>query len=317
MDKIIKLINNSKTVAILAHDSEDADAVGSSYALKLVLLELGKDAECYFSARPEMHLEFLGENYKLLDEDNLPEVDLCICLDSADFSRIGSRKVIFDAAKHTALIDHHATNTGFAEENYIDSLAPATGEILYTLFEKMDIKMNAEVAKNLYSAISADTGSFKYSNVRPHTMEIVAKLLTYNINHSEIARKLFDDEPIETIKFKGFVMQNIEQYFDNKLNLVAVRKAEFEKFGVKERDTGDIVNIPRAVLGCEIAVSIRETSEKIKISFRSNGKYDVSALAQKFGGGGHKMAAGAIQKNKTLDEVKNEIIKVCEEVFNG
>ncbi len=316
MNKITELIKKAKTIAILPHTSEDADAVGSSYALKLALLGMGKDVECYFSGEPEEHIEFLGKNYKLLG-DNTQAVDLAIAIDTADIERLGNRKAIFESAQNTALIDHHATNKGFADANFIDSKSPATGEIIYELLTRMDVKLTREIAVNLYAAISGDTGSFKYSNVRPRTLEITAELLKYDINHAEIARKMYDNEPLASVKFKGYLMQNIEGYCNGMLNIVAVDNKTFEKFGVLEKNSGDIVNIPRAVRGCEIAVSIRETAEKIKISFRSQGKFDVSLLAQKFGGGGHKMAAGASQTEKGLEEVKLEIIKVCEEVLNG
>ncbi len=317
MNNIIDLIKEAETIAILGHDSEDADSVGSCYAAKLAFLTIGKTVECYFSDIPEIRLGFLGNNYILFDEGNVPEVDLCLCIDCADVARIGKRKAIFDTAKHTACIDHHQTNVGFAEENYIDSKAAAAGEIIFELIRKMRINLTAEMAENLYAAISADTGSFKYSNVRPRTMEIICELLKLSIDHARIARHLYDTEPLSVIKFKGEIMNNIEQYFGGKLNIVTATCELLSKYSVLEKDSGDIVNIARAVEGCEIAVSIRETDEKIKISFRSNGIYNVSEIAEHFGGGGHMMAAGASQSFKSVEDVKKEIIKVCEEVLNG
>lgn len=317
MNSVIDLIKKADTIAILGHDSEDADSVGSCYATKLALIGMGKKAECYFSDVPEIRLEFLGKNFILYDENNIPKVDLCLCLDTADLTRIGKRKTIFEAAKMTACIDHHETNKGFANANYIDADAPAAGEIIYTLLCEMGAIITKEIARNLFAAISADTGSFKYSNVRPGTMEIVAELLKLDINHAEIARKLFDTEPLSVVKFKGEIMNNVEQYLGGKLNIVTASRELLSKYDVKEKDSGDIVNIARGVEGCEVAVSVREADDRIKISFRSNGKYSVSEIAARFGGGGHKMAAGASQKNKSISEVKEEVIKVCEEIING
>lgn len=317
MNKVIELIKKANSVVILSHDREDADAVGSSFAMRLALLGMGKDAECIFSEIPEERIHFLGDDYTVYDEKNIPSVDLCLCLDCGDIKRIGKRKAIFEAAETTACIDHHHTNVGFCDADYIDSKAPATGEILYNLFTQMDVEITKDIARQLYAAISSDTGSFKYSNVRPETFTIAAELIKKNINHAEIARKLFDTENLKTIKFKGHLMNNLEQYFDGKLNIVMAPDSLISQYGIEEKDTGDIVNIPRAVNGCEIAVSIREAKEKNKISFRSNGKYDVSKLAEKFGGGGHIMAAGAAFRSKTIDQVKEEVIKYCEEIFNG
>ena len=315
-NKIIKLINAADSIVILAHDNEDADAVGSCNAMKHALLTLGKSAVCIFSDTLEHRLGFMDEGYLVYDEKNT-EYDLCICLDCADITRIGKRKVIFDNAKNTICIDHHITNKGFADINIIDAKAPATGEILYELFCDMGIEFNREIAKNLYAAISSDSGSFKYSNVRPKTLIIASELLKYDINHAEIARKLYDTETAEMMRFKGYLMNNVRQYAKGKINVVSASKELLAEYSVSDKDTGDIVNIPRMVEGCEIAISIREYSDKIKISFRSNGRYNVAEISAKIGGGGHEMAAGASVVGMTMDEVEKLVIKNCEEVING
>lgn len=317
LNNIINLINNAENIVILAHESEDGDAIGSSYAMKLALESMNKNAECYFSREIEHRLEFMGKNYKLFDESSIMEYDLCLCLDCGDINRIGNRLALFNAAKHTASIDHHETNTMFAEENAVFANAAATGEILYKLFDMMDVEITKQIAENLYTAISSDTGSFKYSNVSPKTMCIAAELLKCGVEHADIARRLYDCEVVSVMRFKGALMNRIEQYAGGKLCIVSITADMLEEYGIEERDVGDAVNIARAAEGCSIAVSIRETEDKIKISFRSNGVQSVSQIAEQFGGGGHKMAAGAAQKGKRLDEVKADIIKVCEEVLNG
>lgn len=317
MNKIIGMINNADSIVILAHDNEDADAVGSCNAMRRMLLGLNKNAACVFSDRLEHRLEFMDEGYTLFDGQNIPKADLCICLDCADADRMGKRKAIFDAAASTVCIDHHATNVGFADVNFIDADAPATGEILYELFIKMGAAISRDVAKNLYAAISSDSGSFKYSNVRPRTLVIASELLSYDINHAEIARRLYDTETISAMHFKGYLMSHVEQYLGGRLNMVCAPQGLLDEYNVDEKDTGDIVNIPRMVEGCEIAVSVREYSDKIKVSFRSNGRYDVSEICMKLGGGGHKMAAGASVEGKTMEEVKRLVIKNCEEAVNG
>ena len=312
MNKVIELINNAETVAILGHESEDADSVGSCYAMCLALTAMGKKADCWFSDEIEPHIAFMGKNYTVYSGQELPEYDLCLCIDCGDKKRIGARVAVFDKANHTACIDHHETNTGFTEADYIEPYAAAAAEILYKLFMKMGIDMTAEIAKNLYIGISADTGSFKYSNVSPETMEIAAQLLKFDINHAEIARLLYDTLTPKVMKFEGYVMSNIESFCEGKLCIFRADKTLMEQFGVNERDIGDIVNIPRKCTGCEIAVSIRETADIIKVSLRSNGDISVAEIAAQFGGGGHAKAAGFSRKDMTLDEIKDRIIKACE-----
>ena len=316
MNDVIELILKSDKINIIAHEDEDADSVGSCFAMKLALQSLGKEANCCFSAPIEKRIAFLGDGYTVFDENADYTADLCICLDCGDIKRTGGRIKVLESARNTLSIDHHETNTGFAEVNFVDAKAAATGEILYTLFCEMGIGIDKEIAKNLYAAISADTGSFKYSNVTPKTMQIAGELILTGINHSEIARFLHDMDDIAVIKCKSELMQRIDSYFDGKLTVITADDELFEKYGITERDSGDIVNIARAVRGCEIAVSIRQTAEKIKVSFRSNGEKSVSQLAMLFGGGGHAKAAGAKITKKTADEVKEEIIRAVGELLN-
>jgi len=317
MNNIIELIKNANTIAILAHENEDADAAGSSFAIRYALMQMGKEATCYFSDKLEKHLNFMEKNYTIFDETAVLKVDLCLCLDCGDIKRIGNRVAIFNNAKATASIDHHVTNTNFADANYVDDKAAATGEILYSLFEKLEITFTKEIAENLYTAISADTGSFKYRNVRPNTLEIAAKLISTGIDFPEIARLLYDSEPRNVMRFKAEIMSNVEEYAGGALTIVTAKDELLKKYDISERDTGDIVNIARLVDTCKVAVSIRDAVDKIKISFRSNCEVDVSKIAMQFGGGGHDKAAGATQIGKSIDEVKQEVIKILEEVLNG
>lgn len=315
MKKLAEIIEKSQSIVILGHISEDADSVGSSLAMKYALENMGKDADVILSAPLEKRLEFINAEV-LYPADAKGQYDLCICLDCADMERLGERKTIFETAKNTALIDHHITNQGFAELNYIVPDASATGEILYEVFGQIGAEVDKRVAEALFIAIASDTGSFKYSNVSPKTMRIAADLLEKDIDNAYISRMLFDTETEKAMHFKGELMSRVETYYDGRLSLIAVRSEEFENSGVAEKDMGDIVNIPRMVQGAEIAVSVRETKDRIKLSFRSNGKYDVGTLAQNFGGGGHKMASGASAVNMTFDEVKDKVTKVCGELFN-
>lgn len=316
MNDIIEIMLKSDKISIIAHEDEDADSVGSCFAMKLALKSLGKTANCYFSAPIEKRIAFLGDDYAVFDENADYTADLCICLDCGDIKRLGKRIKVFESAKNTLSIDHHETNTMFAKINYVDAKASATAEILYGLFCQMGIGIDKDIAKNLYAAISSDTGSFKYSNVTPKTMQIAGELILTGINHSEIARNLHDTDELCVIRFRAQIMQNIEEYFDGRLTVITADDTLFEKYGITERDSGDIVDIARAVKGCEIAVSIRETKGKLKVSFRSNCEKSVSAIATSFGGGGHAKAAGAKITGKSLEEVKNEIIKAVGELLD-
>lgn len=311
MEEIKKLINEAEGIAILTHISEDADAIGTAAALRCALCGMGKKADIYMSEPPEDRLSFMNVDAIVYDDDPVSEYDLCICVDCGDLKRLGSRIAIFEKAKHTCNIDHHVTNIGYAEENLIKPDASSAAEVLYEFFRYADVKITKQIAFYLYIAIVSDCGCFKYGCASPDTLRIAADLMETGICHADICRLLFDTEKKETLNLQGYLMQNIKEYSDGKICLVSLDLQEQKKFGTDEKNSGDIVNIPRSVQGCEIAVSIRETSEKIKVSLRSNGRFDVSCIAENFGGGGHKAAAGVSFSGIDMREAEKKVVNAC------
>lgn len=317
MDEIIGKINKASNIAVLTHVSEDADALGSAAAFLYAMESLGKPADIYISEKPEDRLNCFGDIFTVYEDNSkLESYDLCVCLDSADLKRLGSRLEIFQNAGHTVNIDHHATNKGYAEADLIRGEISSTGEILYDLFIKMDIKITKPIARALYISIAGDTGCFKYSNVSPKTMRIAANLLECDIEHAGICRRLFDLYKPQVLKMHGYFMENIHEYFNGRLCIVTADDEIFSHFGTSEKDAGDIVNIPRKSEACEIAVSVRKIADKVKVSLRSNGIFDVSEIAAAFGGGGHKMAAGATFEGKTAEEAEKMIVRACKALMD-
>lgn len=310
MNDIIRLIQAAEKIAILTHISEDADAVGTAAALSAALSGIGKRADIYISEPLEDRLSFM--NVKAYVYDGAAEdYDLCICVDCGDLKRLGDRIKIFESAKHTVNIDHHMTNQGYAEANMVNGDASAAAEVLYGLLSEMNVDITSEIAFYLYTAIASDSGCFKYSSVSPSTMRIAADLLEAGVDNAYICKMLFDTEKKNVLRLKGRLMENIEEFADGKICVVSLSAETVKSFGVEEKNTGDIVNIPRKVEGCEIAVSVRETKNKIKVSLRSNGSCDVAKIASEFGGGGHIRAAGITFESCTAEETKKNVVEAC------
>ncbi len=314
MDNIIEKLKNSKHAAVMAHISEDPDALGSCFAMCCALRALGNEPVCYLSDKPDEGLGFIGNDFVVYDGTNAVEHDLCVCLDSGDLKRLDTRVDIFNKCPVTLNIDHHYTNDRYADYNYVESTAAATGEILYKLFKTMDIEITEEIARYLYIAISADTGGFKYSNVSPQTMRIAADLIECGIDHAELARLLFDTESISRMRLKGDLMSNIHTYCDGKLNVVCVDEKLLEKYGIEDGG-GSLVEIPRRAEGTEIAVCIKYRKGKMKISLRSNGRMNVALIAEQFGGGGHIMASGATIDTDDIAEAERIMVNACEKAI--
>lgn len=307
---IVEKIKTSENIAVMAHINEDGDALGSVFALCRVLKNMGKNAVCFLNDVPEKRLMFLKGEYEVYTGELIPYFDLCIALDSGDKTRLGNREIIFENASSTICIDHHATNTGYADINIIEPDASSTAEVLFGIIKECGFLIDDYTAECLYTAIASDSGCFKYSNTSPKTMRIAAELLEYDFDHAEVLRLLFDTESLENIRLKGYVMNNIESFEDGKIQLIMTDEETLSRFCVEENNVADLVNIPRSVEGCEIAVELKKRKGKIRLSLRSN-RLDVSEIAKYFGGGGHKLAAGAEVLADTMEEAKELVLKEC------
>lgn len=315
MRDIIDKMKNAHSAAIIPHVNEDADALGSCFAFAGVLKNMGIEATVYVSEDPEKRLDFIGGVYEVYDISKTYKHDLCVCLDCGDLKRIGDRKKLFDEIGNSINIDHHFTNTNFAQANYVDGKAAATGEILYMLFEEMGIELNSKIAEYLYIAICSDTGGFKYSNVSPRTMRIAANLIEYGFDHAEIARLLFDCESYAGAMMSAEVTLGLKSYEDGKINVVTISDELYNKYGLNAKDAPNMVDIPRRIAGTEVAVCIKHQNGEIRVNLRSNGSADVSKVAVKFGGGGHARAAGCSVRASSLEEAENLIVSALKEVL--
>ncbi|MCH5186359.1 MAG: DHH family phosphoesterase [Oscillospiraceae bacterium] len=302
-------IEKAKKIAVTAHISEDIDALGSVFALNETLKNLGKDTTVFLSERLGDNMAFFDEEYQT-DVPQNPDFDLMICLDCGDTGRLSGREKIFENAAKTINIDHHFTNTNFADINWVEGETSSTGEMLCSLIPVLS-GFNKKSAAYLYAALVGDTGGFKYKNVTPKTMCLAADLLRYNINHADIVKELFDTETLAEMRLRAEIMQNVQSFFDGRVNIVIADEELFAKYGLEEKDIGGLVEIPRRIKGTEIAASMKISGEKIKLSIRSAGKVDVSGIAGAFGGGGHKMAAGGTS-GCGIEETMAVFLKECE-----
>lgn len=314
MQEVIDKIREAKSVAVFPHVNEDPDALGSCFAFAKMLRKLGKRAVVYVSGKVEARLAFMGSDYVLYDGRE-HDHDLCACLDCGDIDRITERKKLFNEISNSINIDHHFTNTKFADANLVDGKASATGEILVELFRKMDAPLDDDIAKDLYTAICSDTGCFKYSSVTPKTMRIVADLMEYNFDHAEAARLLFDSESLAAAKLKAEITGNIKSYAGGRISLVCADDKIGEKYGISKEDIPNLVEIPRRIEGTEIAVCIKQVEDGFRINLRSNGRADVAKAAISLGGGGHVKAAGATVQDKTLEEAEKTVLAACEKAL--
>ncbi len=310
MKDVIRCIHEIKSAAIIPHVNADGDAVASCQAMASALRAMGKEAVIYAEEKPEPRLGFISEGITVFD-GSFKKHDTCIVLDCGDLERVNKRRPILEAADRVINIDHHRTNTGFGDVNLVVSGASATGEILAVLFREMQLELDRDTASYLYTAICSDTGCFAYSNVSPDTFRIAAELIEHDINHSEIARLMFNCVDMNTELLKAELTGRIHSYYGGRLRIVSADEDTAAKYGLKSDDIQDLVDLPRRIRGTEIAAALKHGDGVIRASLRSNGESDVSAIALKFGGGGHTKAAGCSIKTESLDEAERMLVELC------
>jgi len=306
-EKLIPYINRHDNILILPHINEDGDALGSSFALRLMLMSMGKKAYVQMSAY-HSYCDFLGGTK---DNQPLDSYTLAIAVDSAGLDRLGERQTVFEQCQERIVIDHHATNTGFGMENVIDGNASACGELIFKLAQELDVEVTPEIATALYMAISSDSGGFRYSNVSPETMRIGAALLECGAQSAKVNELLFESQSLEKLRLMKAALESLEVYDGGRICCITLTYEQFLQSGAKAEETDGLVNIPRSLDTADIAVFLREKADgTVKASLRSNDKADVSKICASFGGGGHVKAAGC-SFDCSLDEAKKKIIEKC------
>ncbi|OLR65742.1 DHH family phosphoesterase [Peptoniphilus porci] len=310
-----KLIYESENIAVASHLNPDGDNLGSVTAMVGMLKKLGKNAVYVLDDTIPNSFKFLPNLSYTKSPDNINNVfDLFIALDSSDENRMGENiKKIFKASKKTVNIDHHFSNTKFADLNIVDDKSPATCEVLARIFESLDLKLNKEIATSLFTGLSTDTGSFKYSSVNSNTFLIASNLFKYDIDINEVTVNVYQSRSRQKTDLLIRAMNSIE-YFDNdKIAVVFVTKDDMEKSKAEKADADGIVEFVRDIDTVELAVLLKEKDDCIRLSLRSKSYIDCTKVASKFNGGGHVRASGGTINHTDLNKAKEDVVKVAEE----
>ena len=297
--EILNTINTSSRTLIITHVNPDGDTLGSASALKSFI---GDKADILIQIKDNFNFPntytFLphinnAKNFSTLKD----EYDLVIAIDTASVDRIvDDARKIFDNAQNTIVIDHHKTNSGYGKLNHIRGGISSTGEVLFDLFEKLDIEVTPEMATGLYAAILTDTGCFKYESTTEHTFEIASKIAKL-VNTSEIADLCYTNKPKNLILFQNYLISNAIFCLNDKIAYTLITQEIIDKYSAKDEYTEGICETLRSIAGVEIAFVLKETTNGVKVSIRTK-DIDATKITGKFNGGGHKRAAGCTIKEK-------------------
>lgn len=295
LDGVMNAIQLARSVALVCHVSPDGDTVGSALALRLGLLELGKQVTLYCQDKiPELLCFLPGAEEFRMPEEMDAEVDLLLCLDVSDEKRMGRCKALKRMARHTALIDHHPTNTRFCEICMVDDTAPANCLIINELLWRMDCTMTVDVALCLAVGLSTDTGNLTYKSTTPEAYRVMGDLLETGAPIADAYRHIYRSRPPRQLALLAKALESLTFYADGRIAAMRLSQRDFEECGALSEDTDIIVNYGLDVQGVRMCVFGREQADgTTKLSLRSLAPYEISSVAQQFGGGGHDQASGA------------------------
>jgi len=292
---IYELLDKKHRFMVTSHITPDGDSIGSTLALTLALLKMGKRAVPVIKDDIPKKYRFLPGT-DLIVKDTSESFDAVIALDCGDIERLGFEKQLKEYGPIVINIDHHKSNDFFGDLNLVDANSSSVGEMVYRLIDgKIDI--DYDIALNLYTAIITDTGSIKYSNTTPSSLKILANLVDKGVKPDYVSRHVFERRSLASIKLLKSVLNTLEISADGKIASLLITRDMLRDSGASEEDTDGMINYAREIEGVEVAVIFKENEDSlIRVGFRSNEWVDVSMIAAKFNGGGHPRAAGCVLK---------------------
>ncbi|HKY61533.1 MAG TPA: bifunctional oligoribonuclease/PAP phosphatase NrnA [Gemmatimonadota bacterium] len=307
--RAIELLRAADRPVLTTHVQPDGDGIGSEVALALHLRGLGKKAEILNPHPTARRFSFLEPDPPIVAyepaaaERLLGGTDLLVVLDIAVPNRLGRLdEHVRRLSPPTLIIDHHAGPATIRGFDLRDSGAAATGVMVFEMLERWGATFTPDIATALYVAIAYDTGGFRYSNTRERTHEIAAELIRRGARATDANRHLFESWSLPRVRLLARALERFRLSPRGRVASVVLPLTELEEVGAAPDDLDGIVETLRAIEGVEVAILLKEIGpEATKVSLRSSGPYDVAGFAGRFGGGGHRNAAGAFITSPVAD----------------
>jgi len=311
--RAVELLNKSSNILITTHVKPDGDACGSIAAMHDALTALGKNIKLLFlSPVPKWYAFLFATQVLILGQDiqleeliqgrfgqpvlsQVERFDLIVIIDTNSYSQLSKfEKYLKQNDKPVLVIDHHVTGDSLGTVELVEPKAAASALIVHDLLKYVKWPVTKKIAQSLFLAIATDTGWFQFSNTDSRVFRSCAELIEDGANPTALYHELYQNFSPQRFKLLAIMLSTLELHFDGRLVTQYLRQQDFEQTGAAYEDTEDLINECQQIGTVEIAALFVELKDgRIKLSLRSKGAVDVCEIAQKFGGGGHKMAAGA------------------------
>lgn len=312
--RIGKLIREGRTFLLTSHIDPDGDAIGSVFAFAWLLEDLGKEVSVYLSDTVPYRYDFLPKPPGFVNTIPEREYDTVFVLDCGSLFRVGRGHERLAAMGPIVNIDHHDTNDRFGRVNLVDTGASSTGEIIYRILRSMKLKLNHSIAVNLYTAVFTDTGSLRYDNTSVAAFRICEEMVRAGVDPARVAAMVYESHPKERFLLLGEVLRTLKTFSNDRIAVARVTEEMFGRTGTNREFTDGFVEYIKQIRGVEVAVLLREIDrDHYKISMRGKGTVDVAAVCSKFGGGGHRNAAGC-RIEGTISEVETKLLGAFDEI---
>ena len=308
LSQVVELIESKSRFAITSHIRPDGDSLGSSLGLCWLLRALDKEAEVIMrDPVPHAYRKLPGtENVRVTPTVDRP-FDAVFVIECSDITRPG----LIDLEKQFVVnIDHHSTTALFGTINWIDSTASAVGEMIYNLCKATGVRVTKEIAECVYTALITDTGSFHYSNTSERTFKVASELVRAGVKPAKISQAVFSSYPWSKIELLSEVLSTARRDESGRVAWMRQTLAMQERAGAADEDGDGFVNYPLTVGEVEAVALLKECAPGVyRTSLRSKGDVNVARIAEKFGGGGHRNAAGCTLRGE-WDEAEGIIVRL-------
>jgi len=321
-EQVAAALEPGMQVALTTHVNADGDGAGSEAALWHLLTQRGMQVAIANPTPFPDKFRFLLEGAAGADQSGkavkaLERADAIVVMDISDIGRLGHLgRVVEKASVPVACIDHHVSDGNLpAGPRLVDATACATGELVYELATVAGWPVTKDVARGIYIAILTDTGGFRFSNTTPRALQVAAQQLAVGVDPEEVYREVYASETEGKVRLVAEVLETLVVELDDQLAWMTIPSGALERHAVNTTELDGIVEFARSIRGVRLAMLFRElASGRVKVSFRSVGGVDVAQLAETFGGGGHRRAAGA-SLSGTLSEVQERVLEAARAVI--
>ena len=318
IDRIIEALRHSRTVCVAGHIRPDGDCVGSQLGLTLALRNEGKKVVCWNEDRIPQKYEFLDQDGIIQKPRKGLKFDCVVATDSASFERLGAVGRCVAHRKLFINIDHHESNTRYADLNWVSAREPSAGELIFRLLKIAKWPITKRIADSLFTAVSTDTGSFQYPTTRPATYHVAGELVRRGADLAKICNEVYQSYPLSRARLLRHVYSHFHLSHQDQIAYFWLKQTDFTRTGADSSDSEGLIDHIRAIAPVVVACVFEEVEPELtRISLRSKSdKVNVNDIAAQFGGGGHPAAAGARIAGKPLS-VQRKVIAAVKKALDS